>query len=145
MFNGCANLFKIDLLLDAHEVTGMAYMFYNCMTLEKFGALVFNTDKLRYTNNMFDGCASLKLIDMSTFNLSKIENANKMFAFCNSLKVLRFDGEFNKDASVKSIFGNNYFDKNNRNGIISCPFSYKDSYESIIKNLPSNWKVSYIK
>ena len=107
MFASLTNITEIDLSsFDFRQVTTMAYMFYNCISLKsiKFASNI-NTGYLKLMNSTFACCYSLESLDISKFDLSKVEYMGGVFYACHSLESLDLSNlNMNKNLVFASAF-----------------------------------------
>ena len=90
LFKGCKSLVSLDMSnLDTKNVTNMEYMSYGCSSLKTI-KLNFNTENVKFMNNMFSYCFSLSSIDLSNFNTKNVNDMSGMFSFCSSLTSIDF-------------------------------------------------------
>ena len=93
-FYGMENLKTVTNLecLNTSEVSSMAGMFANCLSLTSLDVSGFNTSNVTTMNLMFKGCEKLTSLNVSRFNTSNVTDMEKMFMGCESLKNLDVSG-----------------------------------------------------
>ena len=79
---GLAMLQKFSIISLSSSLTNMAYMFYNCYSLQSVP--LFNTINVTNMTSMFQGCYSLQSVPL--FNTINVTNMAYMFYNCYSLE-----------------------------------------------------------
>ena len=106
VFYNCTSLESIDLSsFDTSKVMNMTSMFHNCPKLQNLDVSMFDTSSVTTMYCMFSECSSLTDLDLSTFNTANVTNMGGMFAGCSgltSLDVSNFDTA--KVTSMKDMF-----------------------------------------
>lgn len=89
MFNGCANLAKIDGVknLNTSSVTSMKNMFHGDYNLTELDLSHFNTEKVTDMADMLSYLISLNYLDLSSFNTTQSPNMKNMLAYDLTLPV----------------------------------------------------------
>ena len=82
MFNGCANLAKIDGVknLNTSSVTSMKNMFHGDYNLTELDLSHFNTEKVTDMADMLSYLISLNYLDLSSFDTTQSPNMKNMLA-----------------------------------------------------------------
>ena len=82
MFNGCANLTKIDGVknLNTSSVTSMKNMFHGDYSLTELDLSHFNTEKVTDMGDMLSYLISLNYLDLSSFDTTQNPNIKNMLA-----------------------------------------------------------------
>ncbi|AWM75164.1 BspA family leucine-rich repeat surface protein [Lactobacillus kullabergensis] len=82
MFNGCANLAKIDGVknLNTSSVTSMKNMFHGDYNLAELDLSHFNTEKVTDMADMLSYLISLNYLDLSSFDTTQSPNMKNMLA-----------------------------------------------------------------
>ena len=82
MFNGCANLTKIDGVKDLNtsSVTSMKNMFHGDYNLTELDLSHFNTEKVTDMADMLSYLISLNYLDLSSFDTTQSPNMKNMLA-----------------------------------------------------------------
>ena len=86
------------------DVTDMASMFYNCVSLTSLDLSRFNTTEVTDMNSMFEYCGSLTSLDLSSFNTAKVQDMTNMFAGCNSLAIIYVSSQWSTGNVTESEF-----------------------------------------
>ena len=89
MFNGCANLTKIDGVKDLNtsSVTSMKNMFHGDYNLTELDLSHFNTEKVTNMADMLSYLISLNYLDLSSFDTTQSPNMKNMLAYDLTLPV----------------------------------------------------------
>lgn len=89
MFNGCANLTKIDGVKDLNtsSVTSMKNMFHGDYNLTELDLSLFNTEKVTNMADMLSYLISLNYLDLSSFDTTQSPNMKNMLAYDLTLPV----------------------------------------------------------
>ena len=89
MFNGCANLTKIDGVKDLNtsSVTSMKNMFHGDYNLTELDLSHFNTEKVTDMADMLSYLISLNYLDLSSFDTTQSPNMKNMLAYDLTLPV----------------------------------------------------------
>ena len=89
MFTNCISLTSLDVShFNTDKVTNMGSMFYGCKTLQSLDVSHFNTDKVTDMGCMFESCLALKSLDLSSFNTANVTDMEYMFYGCTALQSL---------------------------------------------------------
>ncbi|WP_187154295.1 BspA family leucine-rich repeat surface protein [Lactobacillus kimbladii] len=89
MFNGCANLTKIDGVKDLNtsSVTSMKNMFHGDYNLTELDLSLFNTEKVTNMADMLSYLISLNYLDLSSLDTTQSPNMKNMLAYDLTLPV----------------------------------------------------------
>ena len=80
MFSECISLETIDLSkFNTNKVTEIGGMFSNCYSLESLDLSKFDTSNAIGMTWMFNGCRSLTSLDLSSFNTNQVTDMSYMF------------------------------------------------------------------
>ena len=88
-FSGCSALEKIEGIsnLNTSEVDDMRYMFHGCSILTSLDLSGFDTQKVKYMDDMFLNCNNLKTIFVSDKFVTKVvQSSSNMFSGCTSIE-----------------------------------------------------------
>ena len=88
-FYGCSALEEIEGIanLNTSEVNDMRYMFYGCSSLTSLDLSGFDTQKVKYMDDMFRNCKNLKTIFVSDkFVTNVVNSSSNMFSGCTSIE-----------------------------------------------------------
>jgi len=86
MFINCISLKNLDLSnFDTTLVTSLMYTFSDCISLVSLNLNGFNTSSVTIFMGTFNNCSSLISLDLSSFNTYNAVYMNSMFSFCSSL------------------------------------------------------------
>jgi surface protein len=88
MFNGCANLTKIDISgWDTSKVTTTWLMFNACSGLTVVDMSGWSTPNLKSTHSMFKMCSNLETVYVSeSWTTASVNSSQDMFTDCTSLQ-----------------------------------------------------------
>ena len=95
MFSNCLSLTSLDVThFDTSNVTDMSTMFTNCQSLKRLDVTHFDTRNVTSMRYLFAGCKSLTSLDVTHFDTRNVTNMSSMFSDClslTSLDVTHFD------------------------------------------------------
>ena len=106
-FMGCTNLTQIENIsnLKTDNVTSLAAMFSDCLSLESIDISGFNTSNVKNMKCIFDGysneMALTTITGLNDIDTSKVENMSYMFESCTNLNSL--DINFNTE-NVRTMY-----------------------------------------
>ena len=102
MFLDCVSLTDLDLSkFDTHNVTTMTDMFSHCLNLWTLDLRSFNTQQVNNFVRMFSYCCRLESVDLSSFDTRNVTSMSCMFRFCSALTDVDLSS-FNT-ANVKDV------------------------------------------
>ena len=113
IFRECKELKSLDLSnFNTKKVTDMSQMFYECKNLKNINLTSkFKTNNVGDMKYMFCECKLLKSLNLTSFNTENVKYFDDMFEGCNSLENLTLSDSF-KPTSAKNngdcvrLFGN---------------------------------------
>lgn len=106
MFENCWNLTTLEFgNPDTHNVKSMEKMFSDCNMLKKLN-LKIDAPNLTSMVGMFGWCSAIEEIELDVSNTSKLTDMDEMFFGCIKLKRLVLDFDTQNLKSMSSMFGN---------------------------------------
>ena len=138
-FSGCSALEEIEGIanLNTSEVTDMSYMFSGCSILTSLDLSGFDTQKVKYMDDMFLNCNNLKTIFVSdNFVITAVISSSSMFTGCTSIKGAIIYDPGKTDATYAN-YTDGYFTKE---GTVATPKGAYAIYTAADNTLTFNYR-----